>query len=547
MGDPSENIQQARGSVLTTTAWQGNGIWGNGVNSFTKSRETAAFGGASTLEAPPLKQTRGADGFTDRNDGFPGAPSGSGALAATSEADPWGARSGPWNSSDNTSPRSRSDGSVHDLNGNSSYYTAVSAVAQRAPVGSKPQTTLDPSSSAFKFSTTFQDFADEKESIASLTQLKHEAEQRLGKFAAARRQAQAQAQEPSFLNSVGNGPSRDSAVLPTTQADSDIFADFNYGGPTATSIHSQRPSLAGPSVSFPASNGRAYDQGALHPDEAELAERVGRITMGSDSNGAGDSLLNLPSYGNGAQSFQFNPVSQPWDNGQGYQANLAREMYANGPGFEKRGSIVDRGSPAGSTYRAGAGLNSPRSFTGTPQPNPDAWSRPGSRDPRLGADMDRRHLGQQFLQQSHAAFYPGPYYNPNYQQFPQVYDPYLSARQPVPVPGYGMTMGPYAMGAGAMPFRLTRDQDPTKGVRSLALEEFRSSPKSNRRYELKVRNSFVHISHAKCSPELRTSTTTSLSSAATNMAPASSSKSSRLPAAMKRTMSSERSSQMPSS
>ncbi|KAL2263887.1 hypothetical protein VTK26DRAFT_4564 [Humicola hyalothermophila] len=476
MSDSSDNVQPARGSALTTTPWQGQGIWANGVNSFTKGRETT--------------------GFADRSDAFSGAPSGSSALAATSEANPWNARSGPWNPSDNTSPRSRSDGSAHDMNGISPYYTAASAVSQRGPVGSKPQTTLDPSSSAFKFSTSFAGFADETESRNALNQLKHEAEQRLGKFSAAQRHAQAQAQEPSFLNSLGNGHSRDPSILPSTQTGSDIFADYSYGVPATTaSIHSQRPSLTGSSVSFPTSSSRGYGQTPLQPDDAELAERVGRIAMGSDSNGAGGPLVNLSNPYNAAQGFQFNPVSQPWENGQSYQNNTARDMYANGPGFEKRGSVVDRSSPTGSSYRAGGGLNSPRSFTGTPQPVPDSWSRPGSRDPRLGADMDRRNVGQPFLPQAQGPFFPGPYYNPGFQQVPHVYDPYLNARQQLPVPGFGVPMGPFPVGTGPLPFRPPSDRDPTKRVRSLALEEFRSSPKSNRRYELKdIYNHLVEFS-----------------------------------------------------
>ncbi|KAL2019506.1 hypothetical protein VTK56DRAFT_9540 [Thermocarpiscus australiensis] len=483
----SDKAQHIR-NAFSSTGWQANGIWSsNGIGSFARNREAV--------------------GSRDLSDAFPSATSGSGALAATSEANPWGNRPGPWNStettqtrtvSDSTSPsRSRPDSSVHDMNGNSAYYSGTPAIAQRGPVGSKPPSAGDTSTGPFKYASPFSGYADEKESNGAFGQSKHEHEQRLGKFTVAQRPAQ----EPSFLNAVGTGPSRDAGMPPSSQAQSDLHAqadalsDFSYSGRAATSMHSQRPSLAGPSVSYPDHNSRGYDQSvAQQTDKEELAERLGRI-LGIGSNSTPDSLSSIPTYANGSQTFQFDPVSQPWENGQGYQAGFARDTYANGAGFERRGSLADRGSASGSTYRTGAGLNSPRSFTGTPQPNVDSWSRPGSRDHRIGADIDRRSLGQQFAQQHAAPLYSNPYFNTGYQQLPNIYDQYPPLRHPVPIPGYGMPLPPYPFVPGAVPIRPGADRDPGRGVRSLLLEEFRSTSKSNKRYELKdIYNHIVEFS-----------------------------------------------------
>jgi hypothetical protein len=47
---------------------------------------------------------------------------------------------------------------------------------------------------------------------------------------------------------------------------------------------------------------------------------------------------------------------------------------------------------------------------------------------------------------------------------------------------------PFVVAGAALPsLRQDKEQDPTKGFRSVLLEEFRSNSRSNRRYELKVR------------------------------------------------------------
>lgn len=123
MGNGTERPSQPPGSVFpTTSTWQGGGIWGNGtIGPFGKPRE-------------PI-------GIKYSSEAFSKAPSGSGALAATSEAEPWGNRSG-WNTTEgtqnrnvsgNTSPnRSRLEAPIHDLNNNSTYYPSSQSQIQPA-------------------------------------------------------------------------------------------------------------------------------------------------------------------------------------------------------------------------------------------------------------------------------------------------------------------------------------------------------------------------------------------------------------------------------
>jgi hypothetical protein len=494
MGNGSDNTQQPLETTFSSSAWPGltNGAWSsNGIGSFNRGREAAAPRGSSARKVLSRAQEQGADGFADSSNGFPNVPFGSSAFTSTSEADTWTNRAGLWNSADttqarslsgSTSPRSRSDASVNELNGNSTYYTST----QRAPARSKPQTALRPPSGGFGYASSFPDYPDERESVGS-------AEPRLGSYPVTQRSSQ----ESSFLNAVGSGPSRDPGIPPANHAEPDIFgqtssyAGYNYGGSTTASTHSQRPSIAGPSVAFPSANSVRYDSGgAQQMTHDEIIERLGRMGMDSDLNGASGSLSNDSPYRNGSLGFRFNPGSQSWGNEQVHQPSFARDMYPNDAGLENRASVVDRGSPAGSIYRAGGGsLNSP-SFTGTPQPNPDAWSRPASRDPRMGPEVDRRGLSPPYVQQQHISYYPAPYYTQNYHgQFQQSFDPYTNIRLNGAMSGYNIPM-PYplgALGAGAVPHRPARDQDPGRGVRSVLLEEFKSSTRSNRRYELKVR------------------------------------------------------------
>jgi mRNA-binding protein PUF3 len=453
--------------------------WGNNATtSFANNRDTITPRGPLTQEALLRVGGTGADGPADAING------GASALRGTSTNGAWRAWGAAADSSQarplsgNTSPRSRSDASSHDMNGGSIFFSAgPSTVTQGAASGSRPATTttsaLEPSSGTFQHHSGFADYADEGDDEQFMTQ---ELDRGFPTFATA---AQRQAQDPSALNAVGTGAARRSL---SSRGQSDLtFSDFPYGASAGPSNHSQRPSLAG--SSFPTQNAMNFDHNAGRQSNAGLVgDAFARMALNDNSNGAASGLGSGPSYGNGAQNFQFNPVTQPWDAGQGYGNGFARDTYGNGMGHEHRGSIVGRNSPAGSTYLAGNGLNSPRSFTGTPQPSADAWPTPASRDPRLALELERRGLVSPFVQQAPNAYFPNAFFPQNYTQFP--YGAYGDPRNPAHMAGYGMPIPPYALG-GAIPTRPARDQDPGRAYRSALLQEFKNSPKS-RRWELKV-------------------------------------------------------------
>jgi mRNA-binding protein PUF3 len=425
-------------------------------------------------------------------------------------------------------------------------------MAQRGPVGSKPAATaaMNTSNVTFKYPPGFSDYADEGDGNQFMAQKFDRG------FPGLAMATQRQAQDPSSLNAVGSGPSRKSI---SGLAETDLppqtssFDDFTYSAPTAPAMHSQRPSLAGSSYSTHHNNDLGFDQNVGR----QLAETFGMMSLDNTPNGAMNALQDAMAYANGAQNFQFNPVSQPWENGQGHSNEFAKDAYGNGTSFEKRGSIVGRNSPAGSAYRSGGGLNSPRSFTGTPQPNADAWSRPTSRDPRMAAELARRGLADaqaQFAQQPTAPFFPNPFYPQNYAQnyaqFQSPYGPYSDPRHPAHMAGYGISIPPYGLGAAGVPTRPARDQDPGKSLRSALLHDFKHSPKS-KRWELKVRcRSRLCLTSTEQVTDLqrfRTSGPTLSSSAATNRLLASSSRSSRRPTVMRGTRSLPKSSRTRSS
>ncbi|GKT87855.1 pumilio domain-containing protein [Colletotrichum tofieldiae] len=205
----------------------------------------------------------------------------------------------------------------------------------------------------------------------------------------------------------------------------------------------------------PRTNNRAFMANGRQMDDADLASQFKKSLT----------LDEAQSLAAGAQNFQFNPVTQPW------RADVAAgDAYADAMAQylpHKRGSVAG----GSGQYRV---VTSPKTFV--PQPS-DPWAqRQSSRDLRMVPDGDRRTPVPAFMQ----AQAPAPNFAGQYP--PQMFDPY--GRPSLPLPGYGLHMAPYSI-PGVMPVRPAKDQDPGKGVRSLLLEEFRSSSKSNKRYELK--------------------------------------------------------------
>ncbi|KAJ9154934.1 Pumilio domain-containing protein [Pleurostoma richardsiae] len=483
-----EKNSQGLAPSFAGSSWQTSGIWGN-----------------STKIGPNAFNKRDAPASQGSDDTFSNGPSGSSALAASSEADPW-VRPALWNSenpstrntSGSTSPKATRDGgqSIHDLGSTPPYFSRP-AIGQGSGFGRSTNnaTSLDPATGSFKYGPVRGAVVDDEESS------------NLFPSAAFSNGFSRVGHDSAYLNMGAS--TRDPSMPASSHSENDAaiqngFDDsappFGYQGVrTSSSGHSHRPSITGPSGSFgsqAASNSKAYHLNS-HIGQDDLPEKFKRSLGLTD---AADRATN-GAYSTSSQTFQFNPGSQAWDTGltngsKGY-GGYPQDVYTDSlaPPFlsGRKGVHGDRTSPASSVYRQS--VNSPRSYGGTPTGDP--WSRPQSRDLRM-APEDRRGQNQQYMQQQAPAFYTSPYYNPNFPaQYPaQLFDPYTghpNFRPPIPMTGY--PVNPYLAGAAGAGFRSSRDNDPGKGVRSLLLDEFRSSSKSNKRYELKdIYNHVVEFS-----------------------------------------------------
>ncbi|WYZ40111.1 hypothetical protein EsH8_IV_000452 [Colletotrichum jinshuiense] len=454
---------------MTTTARPagryGSFAMANGRDEKPAPGVAPGFGGSNLYSQNIWNTTYAGTGKRDTRgteDAFASQPSGSGALAANSEADTW--TQNPWNqdtqarsASGSTSPNRTRD----SLHSTTSFFE-TSAVGQgRSLMNGRPKSYLEDDKENTSFGPSYNSPYD-------------------GTYA---RHEKRGSKDTAYLSlGVVGAPSRDSSIPPSRQSDDShhsppAFRDsFGYGHTPSNSIASSRPAIPGHSSSFPTqtTNNRAFMANGRQMDESDLASQFKNSLALDEGSGLAQTLA-------GAQNFQFNPVSQPWRGDVNGGIAIPGDVYADAMAQylpHKRGS-TDRIPAAAGQYRVVA---SPKTFT--PQSS-DPWTqRSSSRDLRMAADGDRRTPVPPFIQAQAPAFYPGPYYSPNFagQYPPQMFDPY--GRPSIPLPGYGMHMAPYSI-PGVMPIRPGKDQDPGKGVRSMLLEEFRSSSKSNKRYELK--------------------------------------------------------------
>lgn len=278
---------------------------------------------------------------------------------------------------------------------------------------------------------------------------------------------------------------RDASLPPSRQSQgSPAFAELyaqSSGHTPSNSIHSTRQ-LPNHPLSFPqVANQRAFGLNRQIDDDISL--RMARqITLNNGSPGG-------QPFNPASMPFHSNPASVPWLNETGPPSRT-------GNGFEfgvdplllstVRRPSLDRVSPApGSAYRLDSGSSS-RVFA----PGADAWmSRPSSRGQRT-VDHERKPSGQQFAAASNfsAQYYQNQF---GYAQIASQYSPsypeaYTANFRPM-LPNYPVPSIHPAYPLNSMtPIRPTRDQDPSKGMRSALLDEFRvNGNKSNKRYELR--------------------------------------------------------------
>ncbi|KAK5989992.1 Pumilio-like protein [Cladobotryum mycophilum] len=375
-------------------------------------------------------------------------PTGSSALNPNSEADVWGPIT--WNQENPTRSVTNSPGRSRDAGiPNASAYYDHHHPHQHAAIGMK------------KNGYAVGNFQDESDAYAS-------------SFVTGKRNAHEAA---AYLESIGAyAAPRDTSLPPSRHSQgSPAFTELYHHGNGHTpsnSIHSQRQ-MPGHSVSFSTqtTNQRAFNLNKQL--EEEVALRFAR-------------QLSIDSASTNGQS--FNPASQPF---QPWAGDNGVSRFGGGLDFNvdlaqlaamKRHSI-DRISPSPNGYRLESG-NSPRSYAQTPE----AWAtRPSSRDPRT-VEYERR-ASAQFAPNYAPQYYPGQYpYGNIASPYPTAFpDPYNQTFRPPMIPGYPIApLHPsYHMSPVLSPIRPSRDQDPGKGMRSVLLDEFRTSNKSSKRYELR--------------------------------------------------------------
>lgn len=375
-------------------------------------------------------------------------PTGSSALHANSEVDVWGSKA--WNTENPARSVSNSPGRARDAGiPNASGFYAThnhhpSAIGMKKESLGGPGTFVDEAEAAFAFAAAAQ-----KRNPQDAAYMDPMA-------------AYAQAREASLP------PSRQSQGSP---AYAEIYQAS--GHTPSNSIHSTRQHP----LSFPqVANQRAF--GLNRQVDDDLSLRMARQIAINGSPGS-------QAFNPASVPFHSNPATVPW------AGETGASRIGNGIEFgadplllsAARRSSLDRVSPApGSTYRLESGPSS-RAFA----PGADAWmSRPSSRGQRT-AEHERRPSGQQF---AGASNFPTQYY-PNqfgYGQIANQYSPsypeaYTQNFRPL-IPNYPAPSG-YPLNP-MTPIRPSRDQDPSKGMRSALLDEFRvNGNKSNKRYELR--------------------------------------------------------------
>jgi len=468
-------------------------IWGtNGVSNSLPNGAGAASvrRGSSTIET----LSRAADGLSRSND-VDGSSVTNGGHALASWTSPWSQTASlPRPQSGNTSPRSHA--SVYETYGSTAQLDSTPSNAQRTQARSRPQTSsMEPSYN----NTSFADYPHENGTSDSYPQLRADSE----RFTAFPRN-----QRP-FGQSLLNGAVGTNHSEGTRTSLPHPFGGFAYP-PSAS--HSQRPSLAAISTGYNVSNtnGHAEETSSI----SDIENTLRNVTIGSGlngiasnggsngvSNGVSNGLSNGLSNGaptsgfgsfgsstNGSQAFQFNPISQPWESSQ-----------ENPLGFGAARPTLPTPAPTPAddvAYFAtlASALNGSR--TSQQQQTMNLWAPSSSQqDPRVRPDMDRRGFNQPFIQAPQTLMPPSSFYGANFPPYPPApFDTYSPVRPNFPSMSAVPLLNLYGIGPGAVPFG-SRDHDPSRDVRSVLLEEFKSSSKSSKRWELKdIRGHIVEFS-----------------------------------------------------
>ncbi|KAG5940470.1 hypothetical protein E4U53_007587 [Claviceps sorghi] len=476
----SDKSQQSMGSGFPgSSLYPNNNIW---TSSLSNARERSAVNhGAfihslvSPLRGPLPHPDRPFDSFLAMSESE-GSASGSSALAANSEADVWSSH--PWKNnirptrSVSTSPNRTRDAPVPNHGG---YYEHV------------PPSAIGMNKGSFGATKPFPDDA----SIYGPA------------FPPQQRQAAAAA-ESSYVDSLSAYPqARDSSLPSSRQSQaSPALQDLYHGHTPSNSIHSQRAAVGNhaPSYSSQSANQRAFNLNKQVQEDLSL-QFGRRVNLDNTGSSAASAAFVNPA----PQPFQFNPGSQPWMSEATNSRHVGALQMNTTDALPTQYNVIKRASidrvSNASEYRLPNGNSS-----STYPASPDTWpTRPSPRDPRIN-DLERRSNAPQFPAAYDPSFYANQY---SYTNLPPQYAPaqnflsiYAQAAPPtfrhniIPAAAYNLPSvhSPYAHALAAThspAMHAFRDQDPSKGVRSALLDEFRVSNKLAKRYELK--DIFGHV------------------------------------------------------
>ncbi|KFY27641.1 hypothetical protein V493_03381 [Pseudogymnoascus sp. VKM F-4281 (FW-2241)] len=524
---PTQTTTLGQGFATNNTWKTHGGIWGNGN----------AIGSGYSVGKRDASRAR-----VINDDDLP-APSGSGALAASSEADPWGTRNGgPWNPVDNTSPnhsgetspsRHRGSNASAAANGllteaqNTSPYLATSrpAIGQGPGMNHRPmsKSNLDPASGAFKYPYSSLSFGESSEQ-GGLQAMNGTFDLQDGYVYDQRRDI------GSSYRSTQGGASREPSLPPSRRPETassaatnaSIFGNGGYSGFGHTpqnSLHIQKPSLSGRTQSFgSATNGRSYNTGSdraqdvdAHYTRGTLLDKGLQGAFSEAMSAVEQQPLASPNAYAGYDGQLPHPNGQPsWNNENGLaqkrnsyfggnygDAAFSNQLSSRRPSRagESDGmtSLGDRQNLPISPRFYNANGVSTAELSNVYARVQQAQQAQGLSEIERG--LQRLELGQLAQHQQQGGFYgPQGLYNSHFQGQYQP-PPWEFASQafrggPQGFPPYTVQMPSYP--PVTVPRGPARDQDAGHGVRSLLLEEFRNNAKSNtRQYELK--NIYGHV------------------------------------------------------
>ncbi|KFA55822.1 hypothetical protein S40293_01952 [Stachybotrys chartarum IBT 40293] len=452
MPSSTENPQQPTSNGFTgAQLYSGpSNIWSN--YSHTRDRSTASISQGPTYalsgarRPPPHVLTRGPDFNENKN------ASGSGALAANSEAVGWGSKtnSNPWNSGAAENPsRSISESPSKARNG-TMLNGAGLFDGSHAPIGAKKTAYVTPG------------FAEETNGFVT-------------SFAPQKRGSQ-ESTYNSALSSF-SPESREPALPPSRQSQgSPGYTDLLRGHASNTSVPQRHTHRQSASFSVQSANQQAFNMN--QQVTGELAHNLRQLGLNSNNTHASSS------FNPASPAFQSNPSSQSWTVPNPPRMDPSLDLMLDPSSATQPGSLnrASAGVPLNSDYRVET--NGTRGYA----PASDAWShRSSPRGPRP-AEPDRRMPAQQL-----PAFYPPSIYGNQFAfatmnpaQFTQdMLAQYNQTLRHSFVSPYGLQTLPsgYPLAAATPGHRSSRDRHAGSTMQSGLLEEFTMG--KSKRWELK--------------------------------------------------------------